>query len=133
MTEAELATTLRSRIKTLVAAQAGLGLALPNERFEDDGQQFVRHSYQVNDAGVIGVGTAKKLRAKTGRVYLEIFWPKNLGEGDAKELATALEAGYRDQQLHQDLSLGEPHTTPRPDNDWFVLVVSIPFRATMLT
>ncbi len=133
MTDKDLANVLRTKIRALVANHQGLGLKLPNEKFEDNGKKHVRHSYQVGDAAVVGVGTAKKLRSRPGRIYAEIFWPKNVGEGEAREISTALEAGYRDAELHNDLRLGEPSTTSRPDNDWFVLVVSIPFKATMLT
>lgn len=133
MTPDELATTLRTQIRAVAAGNGALPLSLPNERFEDDGKPHLRHSYQVGDGAVIGVGTAQKLRARTGRIFIEIFWPKNLGDGDAWEWSTFVEAQYRDQVLHNDLELNEPFTTPRPDSDWFVLVVSIPFRATMLS
>lgn len=134
MNETDLATAFRENVVNMFTYLNGDGeifLQLDGDTREDNGMPYVRHTYQVSGAEVVGVGTETKMVKKTGRVYLELFFPLGRGEAHARELATALEHEYTARDFGPQIEIGEPHTTRRYDNDWFVLVVSVPFRAYM--
>jgi hypothetical protein len=134
--------TLREWFRGKIAASpdlAALDLAVPNE-VTDHGVQdiWLRFSVQTGEAAVTGIGTALKRRTRVGRVFVEVFGPAGDGDGQVTEISTEVEQIWRDAMVAANspdplIYIGEPSSFERPESDRYCQVVSVPFRADLLS
>lgn len=118
---------------------AALDLVVSNELSEHGVKDtYLRFSVQTGDAAVTGIGTELKRRTRVGRVFVEVFGPLGEGEGDVTELATEVEQIWRDAMVAANspdplIYVGEPSSFERPEAERYCQVVSVPFRADLLS
>ena len=139
---AGLRNTLRQWFRGKVAdvpLLAVLDLVVPNE-VTDHGVKdtYLRFSIQTGEAAVTGVGTAVKRRTRVGRVFVEVIGPLNEGDGSVTEIATAVEQIWRDAMVAANspdplIYIDEPSSFERNEDDRYCQVVSVPFRADLLS
>lgn len=116
-----------------------LDLAVPNEVTEHGvTDTWLRFSIQTGSATVTGIGTGVKRRTRVGRVFVEVFGAKGVGDGTASEIATAVEQIWRDAMVAANspdplIYVGEPSSFERPEDDRYCIVVSVPFRADLMS
>jgi len=139
---AALRNTLREWFRDKVQASPdlnGLDLATPNE-VTDHGKTdtWLRFSVQTGEAAVTGVGSALKRRTRVGRVFVEVFGERGVGDGVVQEIATVVEQIWRDAMVAENspgplIYVGEPSSFERPEDDRYCMVVSVPFRADLMS
>jgi len=138
----QLRNTLREWFREKVQASqtlAALDLAVPNEVTSHGvTETWLRLAIQTGDAAVTGVGTDIKRRTRVGRVFVEVFGKTGAGDGTATELATEVEQIWRDAMVAANspdplIYIGEPSSFERLEDDRYCMVVSVPFRADLLS
>ena len=137
-----LRNTLREWFRDKVAASPNLSvidLAVPNE-VTDHGVEdtWLRFSIQTGEAAVTGIGSDIKRRTRVGRVFVECFGPSGVGDGTASETATEVEQIWRDAMVAANspdplIYVGEPSSFERPEEGRYCMVVSVPFRADLMS
>jgi len=138
-----LRTLLREWYREKVAAGSSalqaLDLVVANET-SDKGvdERYQRLSIQTGDAAVTGVGTATKRRTRVGRVFVELFDERGIGDGALNELTTEVEQIWRDAMVAANspdplIYIGEPSSFERPEAERYCQVVSVPFRADLIS
>lgn len=112
-----------------------LPLVVPNETGSHGiDVTWLRFSVQTGEADVTGIGSGTKRRTRAGRVFVEVFGEKAVGDGYVTEVANEVEQIWREATTaanspHQNIYIREPHTFERADDDRYCQVVSVPFRA----
>lgn len=138
----DLRNTLREWFRTKLDASVlltGLELIVPNETASKGvNDTWLRMTIQTGDAAVTGVGTLQKRRTRVGRVFIEIFGQDAVGDGTLAEIATEVEQIWRDAMDAANspdplIYIGEPSSFERPEDDRYCQVVSVPFRADLIS
>jgi hypothetical protein len=139
----ELRNTLRefyrAKVQAGSAALQALDLVVANEGSDKgDDELWQRLNIQTGEAAVTGVGTDIKRRTRVGRVFVEVFGPKGVGDGKVSELVTEAEQIWRDAMVAANspdplIYIGEPSSFERPEERRYCQVVSVPFRADLLS
>ena len=116
-----------------------LDLVVANEVEEHgDEDTWLRLTVQTGEAAVTGVGSALKRRTRGGRVFVECFGQRGVGDGTASEIANEVEQIWRDAMVAENspdplIYVGEPSSFERPETNRYCMVVSVPFRADLIS
>ncbi len=138
----DLRNTLREWFRARLDASVlltGLELIVPNEATSKGvNDTWLRMTIQTGDAAVTGIGSALKRRTRVGRVFVEIFGDNAVGDGSVSEIATEVEQIWRDAMDAANspddlIYIGEPSSFERPEDDRYCQVVSVPFRADLIS
>lgn len=128
MSYADEGTAILQRFYTEWAGTTGI--AVPNKEFEPTADEpWVRVSILGADAALVSSGNTGDRRYRhTGLVSVQVFVPKNTGDGVARTLAEQACAVFRGVTA-DDVVYGAPYVTPGgTDGNWYQLNVWAPFR-----
>lgn len=94
----------------------------------DGKQPWVRLTINHGDSNTAGIGAAPCVR-RTGLVQVQVFTPERQGSGAAAQLADSLAQHLEHYQWGKFNTLAASARRVGPDDQWFVYLVSVPFRA----
>lgn len=88
-TEGRIAKALFTRLAALTLSPA-LPVAWPNKAFDQpDDDKYLRATYIPNTTGRAGIGS-NYVHRYIGLFQVDVFWPKNRGEMEPREIAGAV-------------------------------------------
>lgn len=102
----------------------------PNERVEPK-LQFVRFSVRAG-ASFHHAGSAQDgTRIQRGRVWLQIFTPAEMGDGEALAIADEFAALFRNKRIGDAIQLKteDIQTDPNARDGYFMISVSVPWES----